>query len=327
MTRPARAYGRVAVLMGGASAERAVSLRSGAAALAALRAAGVDAHGIDTCDPSGRNALDLLAAGGPWDRVFIALHGRGGEDGTLQGALDTLGLPYTGSGVLGSALAMDKLRAKQLWQGAGLATPPWHMLSADTDFPAVAAALGLPLMVKPVLEGSSVGVSKVEAAADLPAAYTAAARCDSPVIAERFVHGAEYTAAIVGDAVLPAIRLETPRRFYDYQAKYEADDTRYHCPCGLDAGAEQAMQDLAWAAYRALGCAGWGRVDLMRDAAGQCWLIEVNTVPGLTDHSLVPMAARAAGWSVPALMLAILDSSFGDAPGPARRLRAGASGG
>lgn len=319
MTRRPAEYGRVAVLMGGRSAEREVSLRSGAAVLAALRGAGVDAHGVDLTG----SALDVLA-GERWARVFIALHGRGGEDGTLQGALDLLGLPYTGSGVLGSALAMDKLRAKQLWRGVGLPTPDFRVVGSADELAAAAAALGLPLMVKPALEGSSVGISKLERAANVPAAWQAAAGCDSPVLAEAFVAGAEYTVGIVGDAVLPSIRLETPRAFYDYQAKYEAEDTRYHCPSGLDAEAEDALQRLAWEAYGALGCGGWGRVDLMRDAAGRDFLVEVNTVPGLTDHSLLPMAAGAVGWDFTRLALAILDSSFtrGETAVP-RHLRAG----
>jgi D-alanine-D-alanine ligase len=319
MSRGARAYGRVAVLMGGASAEREVSLRSGAMALDALRAAGVDAHGLDVRG----DALGALAGNGHWDRVFIALHGRGGEDGTLQGALETAGLPYTGSGVLGSALAMDKLRAKLVWRGAGLPTPAWQVLDGAPDPDAITGALGLPLMVKPALEGSSVGVSKVERAQELAEAYAAAAACGGPVIAETFIAGAEYTVGIVGGDVLPAVRLETPRRFYDYAAKYEADDTRYHCPCGLPGRDEGALQRLAWDAYAALDCRGWGRVDLMRDTSGRWFLIEANTVPGLTDHSLVPMAARAAGWSAPRLMLAILDSSFAQPTPALRHLRAG----
>ena len=317
--RAASDYGRVAVLLGGRSAERGVSLKSGAAALAALQATGVDAVGIDASAP------DLLAqlADGGFARAFIALHGRGGEDGTLQGALDWLGLPYTGSGVLGSALAMDKLRAKQLWQGAGLPTAAYRLADPDSDWDAVAGELGLPLMVKPAREGSSIGMSKVEHAADLPAAVASAAAHDPQVLVERFIGGGEYTVGIVGDLVLPAIRLETPRAFYDYEAKYLRDDTRYLCPCGLPPASEQLLQQLALNAFQALDCRGWGRVDLLLDDDGAPYLMEVNTVPGLTDHSLVPMAARAVGLTFERLMLAILDSSLGlpqDAP---RLLQAG----
>ncbi|GAB4360026.1 MAG: D-alanine--D-alanine ligase [Immundisolibacter sp.] len=317
--RAARDYGRVAVLLGGHSAEREISLKSGAAALHALQAAGVEAAGIDAAAP------DLLTqlAGGGFARAFIALHGRGGEDGTLQGALEWLGLPYTGSGVLGSALAMDKLRAKQLWQGARLPTAPYRLAHADSDWAAMAAELGLPLMVKPAREGSSIGMSKVEHAADLPAAVASAAAHDPQVLVERFIGGGEYTVGIVGDLVLPAIKLETPRAFYDYEAKYLRDDTRYLCPCGLPRASEQRLQGLALEAFQALGCRGWGRVDLLLDDDGAPYLMEVNTVPGLTDHSLVPMAARAVGLTVEQLMLAILDTSFGlpqDAP---RLLQAG----
>lgn len=307
--RSAQDYGRVAVLYGGSSAEREVSLKSGAAALAALTATGVDAVGIDAAAP------DLLArlAGGldqGFDRAFIALHGRGGEDGTLQGALDWLGLPYTGSGVLGSALAMDKLRAKQIWQARGLPTAPYALAAPDSDWNAIVAALGLPLMVKPAREGSSIGMSKVERAADLPAAVATAAAHDPQVLIERYIGGGEYTVGIVGGRVLPAIKLETPRAFYDYEAKYLRDDTRYLCPCGLPAAQERALQQLALDAFEALDCAGWGRVDLLLDAAGTPYLMEANTVPGLTDHSLVPMAARAVGLGFEQLMRAILDTSL-----------------
>ncbi len=298
----AAGFGRVAVLMGGTSAERAVSLKSGAAVLEALRSRGVHAEGIDVQDAS---VLDRLREGG-FERAFLALHGRGGEDGVMQGALELIGLPYTGSGVLASALAMDKLRTKRIWQGAGLPTPEYRVLEADTDFVAVAEELGVPLMVKPAHEGSSIGMSRVETAEALAGAYAEAARYDSVVIAEAFVAGEEYTASILGEQTLPLIRLETPRRFYDYAAKYEAADTRYHCPCGLPENIEAAFQDLALQAFDAVGAAGWGRVDLMRDAEGLPWLIEVNTIPGLTDHSLVPMAAAAAGVDFAELVWRIL---------------------
>ena len=317
--RRAQDYGRVAVLYGGRSAEREVSLKSGAAALAALKASGVDAVGIDAA------ASDLLAqlADGAFDRAFIALHGRGGEDGTLQGALDWLGLPYTGSGVLGSALAMDKLRAKQIWQARGLPTAPYRLAAPDSDWDAVVAALGLPLMVKPAREGSSIGMSKVERVKDLPAAVATAAAHDPQVLVERYIGGGEYTVGIVGGRVLPAIKLETPNAFYDYEAKYLRDDTRYLCPCGLPAEQERALQQLALDAFQALDCAGWGRVDLLLDASGAPYLMEANTVPGLTDHSLVPMAARAVGLSFEQLMLAILDTSLHRPQGAPRLFAAG----
>lgn len=299
-------FGKVAVLMGGRSAEREISLKSGAAVLEALRRAGVDAHGIDV----GADAIEQLRTGG-FDRAFIALHGRGGEDGTMQGALETLGLPYTGSGVLGSALGMDKLRCKQLWRGAGLPTPEWEVLDGSRDPGAVVQRVGLPLIVKPVHEGSSIGMSKVTTAAELEQAWRDASRYDRTVIAERWIEGSEYTAAVLGPDPLPLIRLETPNVFYDYDAKYTADTTRYHCPCGLPADQERALQDLALRAFGAVDASGWGRVDLMVDGDGRAWLIEVNTVPGMTDHSLVPMAARAAGIEFDQLVLRILDSSMG----------------
>jgi D-alanine-D-alanine ligase len=295
---------KVAVLMGGKSAEREVSLKSGALVLAALRARGVDAHAFDPA----QQGIEALIAG-RYERAFIALHGRFGEDGTLQGALEWMGLRYTGSGVLGSALAMDKLRAKRLWMAEDLPTPPFEVLDASSDFRAVANRLGLPLMVKPVNEGSSIGMSKVRAAGDLEEAYALAVNYDRAVIAEKFVEGSELTAGILGDQALPLIRLETPRDFYDYQAKYVADDTRYLIPCGLPAAREREIQQLCLRAFRALGCSGWGRVDLMLDRAGEPWLLEVNTAPGMTDHSLVPMAARAAGLTYEDLCLRILEAS------------------
>jgi len=296
-----RAFGKVAVLLGGWSAEREISLISGGEVLKALQAAGVDAHGID----AGRDVLEVLKAGG-FDRVFNMLHGRGGEDGVIQGALELIGLPCTGSGVLGSAVSMDKLMTKRLWRGAGLPTPDYQVLDGDTDWVVVASGLGLPLIVKPALEGSSIGMSKVETVGDLPEAYARAAACGGPVFAERWVTGTEYTAAILEGEPLPLIRLETPRAFYDYEAKYKAETTRYHVPCGLEAAVEQRFQSLALQAFEAVGARGWGRVDLMVDRVGVPWLIEVNTVPGMTDHSLVPMAARAAGLDFQALVLRIL---------------------
>ncbi len=296
-----RGFGKVGVLLGGVSAEREVSLKSGAMVLAALRARGVDAHPFDPRD----RRLEALAAE-RFERVFIALHGRHGEDGTMQGALELLGIPYTGSGVLASALAMDKWRTKLLWQAVGVPTPPWELLRADTDFRAVVARLGLPLMVKPANEGSSIGMSKVRRAEDLEEAFALAANYDAVVIAEKFIAGTELTGAVLGDEALPLIRLETPRDFYDYEAKYLADDTRYLVPCGLGAAEERAVQALGLAAFRALDCRGWGRYDLMLDAEGRPWFLEVNTSPGMTDHSLVPMAARHAGIAFEDLCVRIL---------------------
>ena len=306
MPRPDPAiFGRVAVLMGGNSAEREISLRSGRAVLEALVGAGVEAVGLDARG----DFLRRLADEG-FDRAFIALHGRGGEDGVVQGALETIGLPYTGSGVLGSALSMDKVRSKQVWQAAGLPTPDFEVLGPDTEPDAVAARLGLPFMVKPAREGSSIGASRVERAGDLPAAWAAARAFDEVVIAERWIGGGEYTVALLGARALPVIRVETPRGMYDYVAKYEARDTRYHCPAGLDEGREAAFRDLARRAFAALDASGWGRVDILVDDAGDPWLLENNTVPGMTDHSLVPMAARAAGLGFDELCLAILETSL-----------------
>ena len=297
-------FGKVAVLLGGKSAERPVSLKSGGMVLTALRSRGIDAHPFD---PSTQGLDALLAQ--KFDRVFIALHGRFGEDGTVQGILEWLGIPYTGSGVLASALAMDKLRAKQLWQARGLPTPPYELLSASTDLAAVARRLGVPIMVKPANEGSSIGMSKVRAAAGLDEAYALAVNYDRVVIAERFVDGVELTGAILGEEALPLIRLETPRDFYDYDAKYVANDTRYILPCGLDEATERTLRQLCLDAFHALGCRGWGRVDLMLDRAANPYLLEVNTAPGMTDHSLVPMAARAVGLSYEDLCVRILEGA------------------
>jgi len=285
---PAR-LGRVAVVYGGWSAERDVSLKSGAACLGGLQRAGVDAVGID----AGRDILAVLAEGG-FDRVFLILHGRGGEDGQIQGALEILDLPYTGSGVLGSALAMDKLRTKRFWAGAGFPTPQWRVLDTREDAESAPDVLGLPLMVKPTLEGSSIGMTKVTRIEDMVPAWELAVGYGE-TIAERFIDGPEVTVSLLGRRALPAIRLETPRTFYDYAAKYEVDSTRYHLPSGLEPAEERRCQELALAAFEALGGNGWGRVDLLLDAVGQPWLIEANTAPGMTDHSLVPMAAAHAG--------------------------------
>lgn len=296
--------GHVAVVYGGWSAEREVSLKSGAQVLAGLQRAGVDAVGID----AGRDILQVLATGG-FDRAFLILHGRGGEDGQLQGGLEVLGLPYTGSGVLGSALAMDKLRTKRFWAGSGFPTPHWRILDSAEDAVSAADSLGLPLMVKPTLEGSSIGMTKVTDAGQMIEAWQRA-REFGDVLAERFIDGPEITVSLLGDRALPAIRLETPRDFYDYAAKYEADSTRYHLPSGLPAAQEQRCQELALASFHALGGRGWGRVDLMLDVVGEPWLIEANTAPGMTDHSLVPMAAAHAGIGFDELVVRILEQTL-----------------
>ena len=297
-------FGKVAVMMGGKSAEREVSLKSGAAVLAALRSCGVDAHSFDPRD----KPLEALHAEG-FQRVFIALHGRGGEDGTLQGALDLLALPYTGSGVLASALAMDKWRSKLVWQASGLPVPEYLVLDAASDFAAAEARLGLPLFVKPSNEGSSIGISKVKQAGELRAAYELAAGFDSCVIAEQYLAGGEYTVGIVADQALPVIRIVPATEFYDYEAKYLRDDTEYRIPSGLGDEREREMRDLALRAFSVLGGRGWGRMDLMLDAAGRTFCLEANTSPGMTDHSLVPMAAKSAGIPFAQLVLKLLEEA------------------
>ncbi len=300
-------FGKVAVMLGGTSAERPVSLNSGAAVLAALTRQGVDAHPFD---PATRNLGDLIS--GEFDRVFIALHGRYGEDGCMQGALELLNIPYTGSGVMASAVGMDKWRTKLLWRAAGLPTADWEMLVAASDFAAVEKKLGLPIFVKPAREGSSIGMSKVTEAGTLAAAYEIAAEHDALVLAEKFVDGAEFTVGILGDSALPLIRLEPAkdRSFYDFEAKYLRNDTRYHCPAGLPDAQEMALRKLALEAFRLVDGRGWGRVDLMLDSLGNPYLLEVNTSPGMTDHSLVPMAARAAGLDFDVLCLKILEQTL-----------------
>lgn len=280
-------FGKVAVLMGGWANERDVSLVSGQAVLAGLQSKGVDAHGVDM----GRNLVQQLQG---FDRVFNVVHGRGGEDGLLQGVLDLLQLPITGSDMLGSAVSMDKYRTKLIWLGLGLPTPRFVLIDNEDDL-AKAAEMGFPMMVKAALEGSSIGVARANDEVELREAWLAAKACNSHVIAEQWVAGAEYTASILGDQALPLIRLETSHAFYDYDAKYQANDTQYKVPCGLDAETEKNYQALCLQAFQAAGASGWGRVDLMCDADGQPWLIEVNTVPGMTSHSLVPMAAAAVG--------------------------------
>jgi D-alanine-D-alanine ligase len=297
-------FGKVAVMMGGKSAEREISLKSGAAVLAALRSSGVDAHAFDPRD----KALEALHAEG-FKRVFIALHGRGGEDGTLQGALDLLSIPYTGSGVLASALAMDKWRSKLIWQATGLPVPDYVVLDAASDFAAVEARLGLPLFVKPANEGSSIGISKVKATGDLRTAWELAARYDSCVIAEKFLAGGEFTVGILAGQALPVIRIVPATEFYDYDAKYLRDDTEYRIPSGVGTERESEMREMALRAFAVLGGRGWGRMDLMLDAEGRIFCLEANTSPGMTDHSLVPMAARAAGIEFPQLVLKLLEEA------------------
>ncbi len=298
-------FGKVAVLFGGTSAERAVSLNSGSRVLAALQGQGIDAHAFDPAS----QALDELKG---YDRAFIALHGRHGEDGTIQGALEVMHTPYTGSGVLASALAMDKFRTKLMWQAAGLAIPSYVLLTADTDFAAVEARLGLPMFVKPAREGSSIGVTKVKNSGELKAAYDEAARHDPLVIAEKAITGGEYTVGIIGDQALPIIKIEPATEWYDYEAKYNRDDTRYLCPCGLPEKQEEMIRQEALAAFRILGGRGWGRVDFLMDNAGNHYFLEVNTAPGMTDHSLVPMAARVAGMDYPALVCRVLELATHD---------------
>ena len=303
----AKKFGKVAVMLGGTSAERPVSLNSGAAVLAALTRQGVDAHAFD---PATRSLGDLIT--GEFDRVFISLHGRLGEDGCMQGALELLNLPYTGSGVMASAVGMDKWRTKLLWRAAGLPTADWEILTADSNFDEVEKKLGLPIFVKPAHEGSSIGMSKVTEHGTLKAAYELAAEHDGLVLAEKFIDGAEFTVGILGDRALPLIRLQPPedKAFYDFDAKYLRNDTKYQCPAGLTDAQETAFRQLALDAFRLLGGRGWGRVDIMLDSLGNPYLLEANTSPGMTDHSLVPMAARVAGLEFDALCMTILEQTL-----------------
>jgi len=300
----ARALGKVAVLMGGQSAEREISLMSGRNVLEGLRRKGVDAHAFD---PAERPLFELKSDG--YARAFIVLHGRHGEDGTVQGALEIMQIPYTGSGVMASALCIDKLRTKLVWLAAGIPTPRYSVLTAASDWPAIAQDLGLPLIVKPAREGSSIGLTKVASVEKIQAAYELAAKCDTLVIAEEFIGGRELTAAFLGDRALPLIRIEAPQGNYDYQNKYFSDDTQYHCPSGLPDAQERELQTLVMRAAAVLGCAGWGRADLMLRDDGKAFLLEMNTAPGMTGHSLVPMAARAAGIGFDDLVLSILEHS------------------
>jgi D-alanine-D-alanine ligase len=298
----ARKFGKVAVLLGGKSAEREISLMSGRNVLQGLRGAGIDAHPFD---PAEQELAELRRE--RFDRVFIALHGRYGEDGTVQGALEMMGMPYTGSGVMASALCMDKVRTKLIWLASDLPTPRHEVISADSNWSAVAARLGLPLIVKPAHEGSTLGLTKVAQTLELATAYQHAASYDALVLAEEFIEGEELTAGFVGDQTLPLIRIEAPQGNYDYQNKYFSDETKYVCPCGLPSAEERRIQDIVMRSARALGCSGWGRGDLIRRADGSVWLLEMNTSPGMTSHSLVPMAAKVAGLSFEQLVVRILE--------------------
>lgn len=293
-------FGKVAVLFGGKSGEREVSLKSGSAVLAALLRQGVNAEAFD---PATRPLHDLEG----FDRAIISLHGRFGEDGTIQGALELMGIPYTGSGVMASSIGMDKWRTKLVWSATGVKTPAFELVHADSDFAAIEQKLGLPLFVKPANEGSSIGISKVKQAGGLKAAYELAAKSDPLVIAEQFVGGGEYTVGILGERALPIVRIVPANEFYDYEAKYLRDDTQYLCPCGLSAVKEAQIQAEALQAFRAIGGQGWGRVDFLMDEQGNHYFLEVNTSPGMTDHSLVPMSAKAAGISFDELVIQILE--------------------
>ena len=295
-------FGKVAVLMGGRSAERDISLDSGSRVLAALQRQGVDAQAFD---PAERPLSDLAA----FDRAFIALHGRYGEDGTIQGALELMGVAYTGSGVMASAVGMDKWRTKLIWRAAGLPMPNFIMLDENCDFEAAERHLGLPIFVKPACEGSSIGITRVSRAGQLQSAYREAAKHDTLVIAEQAISGGEYTVAVLGDEALPVVRIVPATEFYDYEAKYLRNDTQYLCPCGLPEAREREMRAQALEAFRILGCRGWGRVDFLMDERGAAYLLEINTSPGMTDHSLVPMAARAAGISYEQLVWRVLEQA------------------
>lgn len=299
-------FGRVAVLMGGFSAEREVSLNSGAAVLAALKRQGIDAFGIDIQE----NFIEQLQAE-KFDRAFNILHGTGGEDGVMQAVLQALGIPYTGSGVMASALSMDKLRSRYALDGAGLPTPRTIVVNSEKELDELPARLGLPLVIKPNSQGSSVGVSKVSSADELVVAYRQAAKLDSVVLAEQWIGGMELHASILQDRALPLIRVVAAAEFYDYEAKYLSDQTQYHCPCGLEAQQEEQVQQLAVRAFKTLGCSGWGRVDFLLDEDGNPYVLEMNTLPGMTDHSLVPMAAKQAGIEFDDLVINILEGTVG----------------
>jgi len=298
-------FGKVAVLLGGKSAEREVSLDSGTAVLEALLHSGVNAEGFD---PQERSITELTA----YDRAFIVLHGRGGEDGQIQGALEWLNIPYTGTGVQGSAIGMDKVKTKQVWQGSELPTAPYRIVTKDSNAEEIVAALGLPLIIKPVHEGSSIGMSKVEKIEDFATAIAKATEHDAIVMAEKWITGREFTIVLLNGQALPVIRLQPPEdvAFYDYEAKYNRNDVQYGIPCGLSETEEKELQALALRAFQAVGASGWGRIDAMQDQDGKFWLLEVNTVPGMTSHSLVPKAAAAIGYSFEALCVAILEQTL-----------------
>ncbi len=298
-------FGKVAVLLGGKSAEREVSLDSGQAVLEALLRSGVDAEAFD---PQQRSVTELVN----YDRAFIVLHGRGGEDGQIQGVLEWLNIPYTGTGVQGSAIGMDKVKTKQIWQGSDLPTAPYRIINKDTDVQELVSSLGLPVIIKPVHEGSSIGMSKVEKIEDFADALAKATAHDAVVMAEKWITGREFTIVMLNGQALPVIRLEPPQdvAFYDYEAKYNRNDVQYGIPCGLTETEEKQLQDLALRAFQAVGAKGWGRIDAMQDAEGNFWLLEVNTVPGMTSHSLVPKAAKAVGYSFEALCVAILEQTL-----------------
>ncbi len=298
-------FGKVAVLLGGKSAEREVSLDSGQAVLEALLRSGVDAEAFD---PQQRSVTELVN----YDRAFIVLHGRGGEDGQIQGVLEWLNIPYTGTGVQGSAIGMDKVKTKQIWQGSDLPTAPYRIINKDTDVQELVSSLGLPVIIKPVHEGSSIGMSKVEKIEDFADALAKATAHDAVVMAEKWITGREFTIVMLNGQALPVIRLEPPQdvAFYDYEAKYNRNDVQYGIPCGLTETEENQLQDLALRAFQAVGAKGWGRIDAMQDAEGNFWLLEVNTVPGMTSHSLVPKAAKAVGYSFEALCVAILEQTL-----------------
>jgi len=303
VTENVKQFGKVAVLMGGWSAEREVSLNSGKAVVAALLKAGVDVHGVDFKKSDSGQLKGF-------DRVFNILHGRGGEDGIVQGLCEYLDLPYTGSGVLGSALAMDKIKTKRIWNSHGLQTPDYRVVISLADCEQAVADLGLPVIIKPALEGSSIGISKIEKQADIKPAYELANACKSEILIEQWIDGDEYTASILNNEVLPVIRLRTPNQFYDYEAKYQSDATEYLCPCGLAENKEQQLAAIAKQAFTAIAASGWGRIDFMLDENLEPWLIEANTVPGMTDHSLVPMAAKQAGYSFEQLVIEVLKTSL-----------------
>ena len=300
-------FGKVAVLLGGKSAEREVSLDSGKAVLEALLRSGVNAEGFD---PQERSVTELV----DYDRAFIVLHGRGGEDGQIQGALEWMNIPYTGTGVQGSAIGMDKVKTKQIWQGSDLPTAPYRIIGKDADFKEVIESLGLPLIIKPVHEGSSVGMSKVEKAEDLAAALEKATQHDAIVMAEKWITGREFTISFLNGQPLPVIRLQPPAdvAFYDYEAKYNRNDVEYGIPCGLSETEEKQLQELCLRAFQAVGASNWGRIDAMQDEQGNFWLLEVNTVPGMTSHSLVPKAANAVGYSFDELCVAILEQTLAE---------------